>query len=48
MRTSNPMMKESLFTQSISGVETMTLQRAVNKTIALLALVVIGAGYSCS
>ncbi|NIP27064.1 MAG: hypothetical protein GWO38_25420, partial [Phycisphaerae bacterium] len=46
MRTSNPMMKDSVFTQAISGVETMTLQGAVNKTIALLALVVIGAGYT--
>lgn len=46
MRTSNPMMKEAAFSQAISGVETMTLQGAVNKTIALLALVVIGAGYS--
>lgn len=46
MRTSNPMMKESLYTQSIPGAETMTLQGAVNKTIALLALVVIGAAYT--
>ena len=46
MRTSNPMMKESVFTQAIAGTETMTLQGAVNKTIALLALVVIGASYS--
>jgi len=46
MRTSNPMMKERIFTQAISGAETMTLQVAVNKTIALLALVVIGASYS--
>ena len=46
MRTSNPMMKESVFSQAISGAETMTLQGAVNKTIALLALVVIGASYS--
>ena len=46
MRTSNPMMKESIFSQAISGAETMTLQGAVNKTIALLALVVIGASYS--
>jgi len=48
MRTSNPMMKESVFAQSIAGAETMTLQGAVNKTIALLALVVIGASYSWS
>jgi uncharacterized YccA/Bax inhibitor family protein len=40
------MMKESIFSQAISGAETMTLQGAVNKTIALLALVVIGASYS--
>lgn len=46
MRTSNPMMKESTFSQAIPGVETMTVQGAVNKTIALLALVVIGAGYT--
>lgn len=46
MRTSNPMMKESLFTTAVSGAETMTLQGAVNKTVALLALVVIGASYS--
>jgi len=46
MRTSNPMMKESIFTRAIPGVEAMTLQGAVNKTIALLALVVIGASYS--
>jgi len=48
MRTSNPMMKESIFTQAIAGSETMTLQGAVNKTVALLALVVIGASYSWS
>jgi uncharacterized YccA/Bax inhibitor family protein len=46
MRTTNPMMKESVFTQAIAGSETMTLQGAVNKTVALLALVVIGASYS--
>ena len=46
MRTSNPMMKESVFTQAIAGSGTMTLQGAVNKTIALLALVVIGASYT--
>jgi uncharacterized YccA/Bax inhibitor family protein len=46
MRTSNPMMKESVFTKAIPGVETMTLQGAVNKTVAMLALVVIGAGYT--
>ena len=46
MRTSNPMMKESVFTQTVTGAGTMTLQGAENKTIALLALVVIGASYS--
>jgi uncharacterized YccA/Bax inhibitor family protein len=46
MRTSNPMMKESVFTQTVTGAGTMTLQGAVNKTVALLALVVIGASYS--
>ena len=46
MRTSNPMMKERVFTQVVPGIDTMTLQGAVNKTIALLALVVIGASYS--
>lgn len=46
MRTSNPMMKDNVFTRSLAGVETMTLQGTVNKTIALLALVVIGAGYT--
>ena len=46
MRTTNPMMKETLYTRSIPGVETMTLQGAVNKTVALLALVVIGAAYT--
>ena len=46
MRTSNPMMKDNVFTRSLSGVETMTLQGAVNKTITLLALVVIGAGFT--
>jgi uncharacterized YccA/Bax inhibitor family protein len=46
MRTSNPMMKDNVFTRSLAGVEAMTLQGAVNKTITLLALVVIGAGYT--
>ena len=46
MRTSNPMMKERVFTQAIPGIETMTLQGTVNKTVAMLALVVIGASYS--
>lgn len=46
MRTSNPIMKEKVFSQTLPGVETMTLQGAVNKTVILLALVVIGAGYT--
>lgn len=46
MRTSNPMMKENVFTRSLAGAEAMTLQGAVNKTIIMLALVVIGAGYT--
>ncbi len=46
IRTANPAMKDATFTQSLPGVETMTLQGAVNKTIILLALVVIGAGYT--
>jgi uncharacterized YccA/Bax inhibitor family protein len=46
MRTSNPMMKDNVFTRSLAGVEKMTLQGAVNKTITLLALVVIGAGFT--
>ena len=46
MRTSNPMMKDNVFTRSLAGVETMTLHGTVNKTITLLALVVIGAGYT--
>lgn len=46
MRTGNPMMKDNVFTRSLAGVETMTLQGAVNKTITLLALVVIGAGFT--
>jgi uncharacterized YccA/Bax inhibitor family protein len=40
------MLKESTFSKAITGVETMTLQGAVNKTVALLALVVIGAAYT--
>ena len=48
MRTSNPMLKETVFSRSVPGSETMTLQGAVNKTIALLALVVIGAAYTWS
>jgi uncharacterized YccA/Bax inhibitor family protein len=46
MRTSNPILKEKVFSQTLHGVETMTLQGAVNKTVVLLALVVIGAGYT--
>lgn len=46
MRTANPAMKDATFTKSLPGVGTMTLQGAVNKTIILLALVVIGAGYT--
>lgn len=46
MRTSNPIMKDNVFTRSLAGVEKMTLQGAVNKTITLLALVVIGAGFT--
>ncbi|HKL26986.1 MAG TPA: Bax inhibitor-1/YccA family protein [Desulfuromonadales bacterium] len=46
MRTSNPMMKENVFTRSLADAEPMTLQGAVNKTIIMLALVVIGAGYT--
>ncbi len=47
MRTSNPMMKDSAFARGLAaGAETMTLQGAVNKTITLLALVVIGASYT--
>ena len=46
MRTSNPMLKETTFSKAMTGLETMTLQGAVNKTVALLALVVIGAGYT--
>jgi uncharacterized YccA/Bax inhibitor family protein len=46
MRTSNPAMKDSTFTKAIPGAATMTLQGAVNKTVILLALVVMGAGYT--
>ncbi len=46
MRTSNPMMKEKVFTQSLPGAETMSLQGTVNKTVTLLALLVIGAGWT--
>ena len=46
MRTGNPIMKEETFARSLPGVEVMTLQGAVNKTVILLALVVIGAAWS--
>jgi len=46
MRTTNPILKDQVFSQSLPGVETMTLQGTVNKTVVLLALVVIGAGYT--
>ncbi|MFA7536401.1 MAG: Bax inhibitor-1/YccA family protein [Desulfuromonadales bacterium] len=46
MRTGNPVLKENVFTRSLPGVETMSLQGAVNKTVILLALVVIGAGWT--
>ncbi len=46
MRTGNPVLKENVFTRSLPGVETMSLQGAVNKTVILLALVVIGAAWT--
>ncbi|MFA5516619.1 MAG: Bax inhibitor-1/YccA family protein [Desulfuromonadales bacterium] len=46
MRTGNPVLKENVFTRSLPGVETMSLQGAVNKTVILLALVVIGASWT--
>lgn len=46
MRTTNPILKERVFSQALPGVEVMSLQGAVNKTVILLALVVIGAGYT--
>lgn len=46
MRTSNPMMKDNVFTQALPGVETMSLQGTVNKTVILLALIVSGAGWT--
>ncbi len=48
MRTGNPMLKENVFTRSLPGTELMTIQGAVNKTVALLALVVIGASWTWS
>jgi uncharacterized YccA/Bax inhibitor family protein len=46
MRTSNPMLKEQAFAKSITGTETMTLQGTVNKTVIMLALVVMAAGWT--
>lgn len=46
MRTSNPMLKEQAFAQSIPGTETMTLQGTVNKSVIMLALVVMAAGWT--
>jgi uncharacterized YccA/Bax inhibitor family protein len=46
MRSGNPVLKEETFARSLPGVETMSLQGAVNKTIILLALVVIGAAWT--
>jgi len=46
MRTTNPILKEKAFSRVLPGVETMSLQGTVNKTVVLLALVVIGAGYT--
>lgn len=46
MRTSNPMLKDKAFSASLDGVDTLTLQGTVNKTVTLLALVVIGAAWS--
>lgn len=46
MRSGNPVLKEGVFTRSLPGVDTMTLQGAVNKTVILLALVVIGAAWT--
>ncbi len=46
MRTGNPTLQENVFVRSQPGVETMTLQGAVNKTIILLVLLVIGAAWS--
>lgn len=47
MRSGNPVLKEGIFTtRSLSGAETMSLQGAVNKSLILLALVVIGAAWT--
>lgn len=48
MRTGNPMLKEDVFIRSLPGVQTMSLQGTVNKTVVLLALVVIGAAWTWS
>lgn len=46
MRSGNPVLKEGTFTRTLPGEGTMTLQGAVNKTVVLLALVVIGAAWT--
>jgi len=46
MRTSNPMLKAKAFAQPVPGAETMSLQGTVNKTVIMLALVVIGSGFT--
>lgn len=46
MRTSNPAMKEKAFAVVAAGEQTMSLQGAVNKTIALLGLLIIAAGFT--
>jgi len=46
MRTGNPMLKDEVFSRGFAGAEAMSLQGAVNKTITLLALVVIGASWT--
>ena len=45
MRTSNPILKERAFTAATTD-QVMTIEGAVNKTIVLLALLVIGAGWT--
>ena len=45
MRTSNPILKERAFAAAATD-QVMTIQGAVNKTIVLLALLVIGAGWT--
>lgn len=46
MRTTNSLLKEKVFTQVLPGAETMTAHGTVNKTSTLLALLVIGAGWT--